>query len=861
MKVMHWLYNLKTTHKLFIAFFYVVFIAVFLITFTITRINILVGRYEKLFYATRELCDTYLACHTIYYDFTVVSDFASSTIFIVLLVFVLTMVSAILFCIFISHIVRIPMEGLSIATGKIAKGDLTYPIRRNGKNEIATLANDIADMVDTILKMNKTMTIMDNLSVMICAVDDNKQVVYTNSILAQTYGISKIGEYSERNENFMYSKIQEIKRCKAILSPEFDITKLDDFKLDYFWDNQISKWLEVTIAPIRWIDGSMVHFCCLTDVTENKLNHDQRIDYEEKLKSAVEEAQVASLAKSTFIANTSHEIRTPMNSIIGYSELALDDDSISYKTRRHLNNILDNSKWLLQIINDILDLSKVESGKLELEIATFDIHKIFTHCQKTILPLAQEKNLKLLFYAEPTINKLLLGDSTRLTQVLINLLSNAVKFTNIGMVKVYSALVNSTENSCTIHFEIRDSGIGMTQEQIDKVFDTFVQADASTSRMYGGSGLGLPITKNLIELMGGTLNVESAPRLGSSFSFTLTFPTVDAEINENFAESIIGQIPKPLFDGEVLICEDSTMNQGVICEHLEKVGLRPTIASNGQVGVDIIKERIANNEPPFGLIFMDIHMPIMDGLEATALINQLETGTPIVAMTANVMINEQNLYVTSGMDGTVGKPFTSQELWRCLLKYFTPMAWPAEEEIVLQAEEDAFYMKMIAQFTDSNSNVCDNIINSLATGDVKQAHRYAHNLKNHAGIIEKSKLQRLAAKVEVSLKDENNLNHGDLKLLQNELDIVLHDISLVLQNSKVTTPQSSDGTYDIAAFLNIANELRPLLENGDLQYLDFIDQLASIPYSKDLIYHIENINTTDALTALREMEKKLGGNS
>ncbi|MCL2266331.1 MAG: ATP-binding protein [Treponema sp.] len=211
------------------------------------------------------------------------------------------------------------------------------------------------------------------------------------------------------------------------------------------------------------------------------------------------DAEIASISKSTFLANMSHEIRTPMNSIMGFSELALDGEA-EPKTRDYLGKIITNAEWLLQIINDILDISKVESGKMELESIPFDMHALFSSCRALILPKASEKGIILHFYAEPSLSKQPLGDPTRLRQVLINLLSNAVKFTNSGMIKLQAVVTNVAENSIAMHFEIKDSGIGMTPEQIEKIFDPFTQAETGTTRKYGGTGLGLTISKSIIDL-------------------------------------------------------------------------------------------------------------------------------------------------------------------------------------------------------------------------------------------------------------------------------------------------------------------------------------------------------------------------
>ncbi|MCL2230745.1 MAG: ATP-binding protein [Treponema sp.] len=249
------------------------------------------------------------------------------------------------------------------------------------------------------------------------------------------------------------------------------------------------------------------------------------------LKDTAEEAKAASRLKTAFLANMSHEIRTPMNSIIGFSELALDNDNPP-KTRDYLQKILKNSEWLLQTINDILDISIIESGKMELENIPFDLHEIFAACRTVIMPKAIEKGLSVYFYAEPSVGKRLYGDPARLRQALVNLLSNAVKFTNNGMIKMQAEVRDISENSVTMNFEVRDSGIGISQKHIDKLFEPFIQGDTGTTRKFGGLGLGLPIARNIIEMMGGKLEVDSVPGVGSRFGFTLVFNAVDIDEDE-----------------------------------------------------------------------------------------------------------------------------------------------------------------------------------------------------------------------------------------------------------------------------------------------------------------------------------------
>ncbi|MCL2820116.1 MAG: ATP-binding protein [Oscillospiraceae bacterium] len=388
----------------------------------------------------------------------------------------------------------------------------------------------------------------------------------------------------------------------------------------------------------------------------------------EDLLVARDAAESASEAKSIFLANMSHEIRTPMNSIIGFAELAGDGD-ISEETRGYLGNIRTSSDVLLNIINDILDISKIESGKIELEQIPFSLFDIFEHCQNSIMPIITEKSLTLYCYTEPLPGKRLIGDPFRLRQIIMNLLTNAVKFTNVGMIKALSSIISKSKGKAAIRFEVKDSGIGISPENINDIFKPFAQADDSVTRRFGGTGLGLTITRNIVDLMGGVLEVKSDYGIGSTFTFELEFELVD-ETDDSEYDVVTGQdLKKPIFNGEALICDDNALNLQVICEHLSRVGVKTFVACNGKEGVDIVKKRKQNDEKPFDIIFMDIHMPVMDGIEAATLIKDMGIESPIVALTANVMSQDIILYKEKGMPDTLGKPFTSQELWNCLLKY------------------------------------------------------------------------------------------------------------------------------------------------------------------------------------------------
>jgi len=596
-----------------------------------------------------------------------------------------------------------------------------------------------------------------------------------------------------------------------------------------------------------------------------------------ELADARDKALAAAQVKSDFLANMSHEIRTPMNAVIGMTHLAL-DGSENRQQRDYLNKIMNASESLLVIINDILDFSKVEAGKLSLEAVDFNLTETLDHVASVNGVMANVKGLELIFDCPPDLPPLH-GDSMRLGQVLLNLINNAVKFTEQGQVLVSVEVVEKSDSEIVLQFKVRDTGIGMTEEQQSNLFHAFSQGDTSITRQYGGTGLGLAICKQLVELMHGDIGVESEPVKGSCFHFRIRFERGRADVIE--AQHAYKPVPEDALNAlhgtRLLLVEDNEINQQVAEGLLARVGVSLHIVHNGQQAVEAVRS------DAFDGVLMDMQMPVMDGLEATRLIRaDGETDLPIIAMTANAMPGDREKCLQAGMNDHVSKPVDPNQLYATLIRWIRKAQLDTAERLlpamVVQPEDELdftglsgidvtdglkrvagdqlLYGKILCKFHDSQAGALQVIRDALAADDMQQAVQQAHALKGVAGNIGANALYEAVTTLESALKSSAPIETD----LLSDTEALLAEVMRGINDWCECGSGHRDGepSIDAEATTALIAQMRSLLEDYNGDAVDLIDDLNAAMAGSECAAHLlalrQHLSAYDFDTALAELD-------
>ena len=683
-------------------------------------------------------------------------------------------------------------------------------------------------------------TMTDNVPAAMAYWDQDRTCRFANRLYRERFGLAPQAILHRPMREVVGSAFSEtiepyVVRVLAGETCHYETTRAGaDGVQSHYWVNFIPDTVDGTVRGC---------FVLSSEITALKQAQLQLEHANADLVVARDKAEAANRTKSAFLANMSHEIRTPMNAIIGFTDL-LRCDVHEPESAQRLDHIAAATGHLLHLIDDILDLSKIEAGKLVLEDASFSLAEMVARTGALVAEEARRKGLA--FSADLAgLPDALCGDATRLSQALLNLLGNAVKFTERGRVDLRVRLLPETAGGLLLRFEVRDTGIGLSPEHISRLFTAFEQADNSTTRRFGGTGLGLALTRRLAELMGGDAGVESELGRGSLFWFTARLalsaavPVASAK-PESAAPSRTATPSPRTSPAHVLVVEDNRFNQEVAKAVLTRAGLKVDIAADGQQGVEMALAF------QYDLVLMDLHMPVMDGLEATRALRALESyrTTPILALTADAFGETRTACLAAGMNDHIAKPVSLKRLTEALQRWLpgavaaAPAAAPVSPPPVavaglceclsgidgfeprdglalVDSDGDEFLLRLLRQFMANHEDGLPGLDNALATGQSERARRIAHSLKGSAAAIGARTLGKLARALESAIAKGQPPHLLRLKAFDLEYEVV-HFVAALHDRLPAQVPESAPlVAMEQAQFREAVQGLHYLLAAGD----------------------------------------------
>ena len=651
------------------------------------------------------------------------------------------------------------------------------------------------------------------------------------------------------------------------------------------WPNGALRYIEAHADVYRDAKGKPVRMIGMNwDISARKIAERELMEHldglegivetrTQELKIALQKAELATQAKGDFLANMSHEIRTPMNAIIGLNHLLL-KGKLRPKERDFAEKIANAARSLLRLVNDILDFSKIEAGKLDIESTQFDLRDVFDGLADVLEIRARQKGLSLVFETEEKVPTCLVGDPLRLSQILLNLCGNAIKFSESGAVTVRTSVIEKDRERAKLRFAVVDQGPGLSEQQREGIFSAFTQADASTTRKYGGTGLGLTICKRLTDLMGGEIEVDSEIGKGSTFWFSIGFAIGDpsaASVNQQSSRFSLDAVDglDQIRGAHLLLVEDKAVNQEVACGILEGEGFKVSVADNGREALEMV---LAHGHD-FDLIIMDLQMPEMDGYTATCEIRKHEKfrDLPIVAMTADALTGVQERTEAVGMNGYATKPIDPPRLFQELVRCIDPENISAVErdpsyddpgeEVMpelpglntkrgldrLQGNRK-LYRRVLLKFRRHQSDAGARLREALEAENLAEAQGQIHALKGVVGSISAPKLFEIVEKLDKALREEIEYD-ALLEDFETELQRVLDGLADLREPEPETLELSPDRVAELL------DQLEHRLKEDDTSAVSLLDQVRSSLASEGVVELEEAIGDYEFDKALRILER------
>ncbi|MEI6683472.1 MAG: ATP-binding protein [Bacteroidota bacterium] len=633
-------------------------------------------------------------------------------------------------------------------------------------------------------------TLIKNLQAGILVEDQDRRIALVNKTFCNMFGIpvepellfgSDCSDSAEQSKGMFADPGLFVSRIEVILREKLSVTGEELELVD-------GRIFERDYIPI-FLEGRFLgNLWQYRDITG-------RVQIENDLRKATEEARSANLAKSTFLANMSHEIRTPLNAVIGLSRL-MQDTPLNNQQQQLNEKLLISGENLLGIINEILDFSKIEAGRVELEAIPFTLDDVLARVYSFLSHAAEEKSITLNAGIDKPFQKAVIGDPIRLQQILTNLVNNAIKFTSSGGVDIACTLVSESAGRAAFKFVVSDTGIGISEENLKNIFEKFKQEDESVTRIYGGTGLGLAISRQLVGLMGGELHVESEKGIGSRFFFTLEYDTTDVAILREANRKIY--IDQEALKGKkILVVEDNEFNQFIAHSILTKWNIQTDMAANGKEAIE--KLTVKN----YDLVLMDMQMPVMDGCTATRFIrNEMAISTQIIALTAFATKDAIEKSIEAGMNGYITKPFDEETLFSQLLsafnitpRYITEPDAPSLAGIPEATGLDPWYdleslnglfgddkaeiLDIIEKFIELTPEYAEALFAAFEKNNMAEVASAAHKIKSSLELLANSQLRNNIRLIHDYAQTNQNLGElpGLLKYLRNNIPLLLRQLT------------------------------------------------------------------------------------